>query len=209
MTHLLLLEGEQAAMRAVLASEPVPGLRLPAEGVLRHLVRLLDCDGAAIEQRDGAGLVVGSVSVGQHWPAGARDDVMVLAVATSNGEATRLTIARSRRRFLERDRALFALLTPALERLLRQRSWAVAPTTLTRAERRVLRHVAEGMSNAEIAGVLCVEPCTVRKHLEHAYRKLGVTNRVAALRALGAVPAHPGAGLQVRTGWPERGSGHR
>jgi DNA-binding CsgD family transcriptional regulator len=29
-----------------------------------------------------------------------------------------------------------------------------------------------------------VATCTVRKHLEHAYRKLGVTNRLAAVIAL-------------------------
>ena len=44
--------------------------------------------------------------------------------------------------------------------------------------------VATGMSNAEIAEQLVVAPCTVRKHLENAYRKLGVTNRLAAMNAL-------------------------
>ena len=32
----------------------------------------------------------------------------------------------------------------------------------------------------EIAERMGVATCTVRKHLEHAYRKLGVTNRLAA-----------------------------
>ena len=45
--------------------------------------------------------------------------------------------------------------------------------------------VAAGLSNAAIAERLYVAPCTVRKHLEHAYRKLGVSNRYAAVHALG------------------------
>jgi DNA-binding NarL/FixJ family response regulator len=33
-----------------------------------------------------------------------------------------------------------------------------------------------------------VATCTVRKHLEHAYRKLGVTNRLAAVVAFRGEP---------------------
>ena len=44
--------------------------------------------------------------------------------------------------------------------------------------------VAPGLSNSEIAQRMGVATCTVRKHLEHAYRKLGVTNRLAAAVAL-------------------------
>jgi DNA-binding NarL/FixJ family response regulator len=44
------------------------------------------------------------------------------------------------------------------------------------------------LSNAEIAEQLVVAPCTVGKHLENAYRKLGVTNRLAAVHALEPSP---------------------
>ena len=44
--------------------------------------------------------------------------------------------------------------------------------------------VAAGFANVEIAQRMGVATCTVRKHLEHAYRKLGVTNRLAAAIAL-------------------------
>ncbi len=38
-------------------------------------------------------------------------------------------------------------------------------------------------SNAQIADRLCIAPSTVRKHLEHIFPKLGVTNRLAAAMA--------------------------
>jgi DNA-binding CsgD family transcriptional regulator len=56
---------------------------------------------------------------------------------------------------------------------------------LTPRERDVLLLVAQGKSNKEIALDLWVTPATVKKHLEHVYYKLGVTNRTAAVAALG------------------------
>ena len=44
--------------------------------------------------------------------------------------------------------------------------------------------VAAGLSNAEIAGGEFIAVSTVRKHPENAYRKLGVTNRMAAVARL-------------------------
>lgn len=56
---------------------------------------------------------------------------------------------------------------------------------LTPREREILRWLAAGKSNAEIAAILDIRPRTVHKHLEHVFRKLGVENRTAAvLRAL-------------------------
>jgi DNA-binding CsgD family transcriptional regulator len=53
--------------------------------------------------------------------------------------------------------------------------------SLTRREREILNLVDEGNSNAEIAARLWISPGTVRKHLEHAYQKLGVRSRTAAI----------------------------
>ena len=55
---------------------------------------------------------------------------------------------------------------------------------LTPREQEVVRCVAEGLSNAEIAEILVVEPSTVRKHLQHVYEKLRVRSRTAALAKL-------------------------
>ena len=47
--------------------------------------------------------------------------------------------------------------------------------------------VGEGMTNGQIAQTLWVSPHTVRKHLENAFEKLGVSNRTAAAaRVFGA-----------------------
>ncbi|MEO5852037.1 MAG: helix-turn-helix transcriptional regulator [Nocardioides sp.] len=91
---------------------------------------------------------------------------------------------RRSRMFSERDLAMLDLLLPVFQRQLRQRPTPALPTTLTVQERRVLMEVAAGLSNAEIAQALFIAPSTVRKHLEHAFRKLGVTNRLAAATAL-------------------------
>jgi DNA-binding CsgD family transcriptional regulator len=51
---------------------------------------------------------------------------------------------------------------------------------LTRREDEVLRWVARGKSNQEIAATLSIAPGTVKKHLDHIYAKLGVNTRTEA-----------------------------
>ena len=212
MTDLLLGESEQAAIRAVIASDPLPDAAVLGEGALGHLARLIDCDaiGIAVTDGNGAGALAplggvrssdGSPHIpttpdrvglrvrdrmpqGAGPPAGRGVAVLSLGVRSGPEHVVTLWMVRRTSDFSARDRALLALLSPALERLLREhRPTSLAPT-LTVQERRVLHHVATGMSNAEIAARLVVAPCTVRKHLENAYRKLGVTNRLAAVNAL-------------------------
>jgi DNA-binding CsgD family transcriptional regulator len=52
---------------------------------------------------------------------------------------------------------------------------------LTEREWEVLRHVAKGSSNTQIASTLWIATSTVRKHLEHVYEKLNVSSRTAAV----------------------------
>jgi DNA-binding CsgD family transcriptional regulator len=56
---------------------------------------------------------------------------------------------------------------------------------LTVREHEILRWLAAGKANAQIASILGIRLRTVHKHLERVFRKLGVENRTAAvLRAL-------------------------
>ena len=54
------------------------------------------------------------------------------------------------------------------------------PAGLTRREAEVLLHVAQGLSNREIASALWISEKTVRNHVEHIYAKIGVSNRIGA-----------------------------
>jgi len=52
---------------------------------------------------------------------------------------------------------------------------------LSRRELEVLRAVASGNTNAQIAGALHISQATVKTHLLHIYDKLGVSDRAAAV----------------------------
>ena len=56
------------------------------------------------------------------------------------------------------------------------------PGGLTAREAEVLRLVAQGMTNAQVAQELYLSPRTVNGHLNYIYRKLEVTSRSAAVR---------------------------
>ena len=55
---------------------------------------------------------------------------------------------------------------------------------LTPREREIMRCVADGLTNTEIARRLWIAPSTVRKHLEHVFDKVGARSRTAALAKL-------------------------
>lgn len=64
-----------------------------------------------------------------------------------------------------------------------------APATLTSREREVLALVAEGLTDAQIAGRLVLSAHTVHRHVANARTKLGVSSRAAAAAW---VLTHPG-----------------
>jgi DNA-binding NarL/FixJ family response regulator len=83
-----------------------------------------------------------------------------------------------------------SLLAPAITRrlleqlVLTRRSPAEAPAALeelTPREHEVLKLVARGMSNAEIAEALVVEQTTVKTHVARVLMKLGLRDRVQAV----------------------------
>ena len=59
---------------------------------------------------------------------------------------------------------------------------------LTQREAEVLCWVARGKSNDDVARIIGATSATVKKHLEHVYAKLGVTNRTAASALYFAAP---------------------
>ena len=73
--------------------------------------------------------------------------------------------------------AVEAVLGAAGHRVLRRRE---GPAGLTPREVEVLRLVARGFSNKQIAERLVISPKTVGNHVEHIYLKLDVSNRAAA-----------------------------
>jgi HD-GYP domain-containing protein (c-di-GMP phosphodiesterase class II) len=69
------------------------------------------------------------------------------------------------------------VLRAAGHRVRRQREW---PNGLTAREVEVLRLVARGLSNKQIAAVLGIAPKTAGSHIEHIYRKIDAANRAQA-----------------------------
>ena len=57
---------------------------------------------------------------------------------------------------------------------------AAAPGGLTAREVEVLRLVAEGKTNREIAKALVISDHTVRRHLQNIFNKIGVSSRAGA-----------------------------
>jgi len=55
------------------------------------------------------------------------------------------------------------------------------PSPLSERELEVLRLLAEGMSNKELARALFISRATVKSHMENILRKLGVPDRAAAV----------------------------
>jgi len=70
----------------------------------------------------------------------------------------------------------------ALEAMLRrERGLRDLREALTNRELDIVRMIALGLRNAEIAGRLCVSEGTVKSHLHHVYEKLGVNSRMDLL----------------------------
>lgn len=55
------------------------------------------------------------------------------------------------------------------------------PWSLSPIEFDVLRYVAKGLSNAEVGQVMTIERRTVKTHLGHIYKKMGVSSHVEAV----------------------------
>lgn len=217
MSDLVLTDREQACVRALMALEPTPGA-LPEPHVLGVISRLVPSDTIDVHVADSTGCVVECVSLPHTaygsfdpqvcdgpLPLGlvhqSRDpdhmdllrsvgvaDGVVIGFRSGRDHVSQLGLDRHMTMFSERDLAVLRMIAPALQRLLRTRRTPTLPASLTLTERRVLQLLATGMSNADLAYELSVAPATIRKHLEHAYRKLGVHSRMAAAVAFEGGP---------------------
>lgn len=210
MAELTLTDTQQFALRALLGAEPIEGEPLPKTTVLDQIARLIPCDaiGAALGGNGGwthaevalprgyadsyGAACDGPWYIGvQAWAhkqeesealaASGLRDTLTVGFRTGRDEVAQVWLDRRTREFSRQDVDLLSLIAPVLQRLVRASTTQRLPASLTLAERRVLQHVALGLSNEQIAARLFVAHSTVRKHLENAYRKLGVTNRLAAV----------------------------
>jgi DNA-binding CsgD family transcriptional regulator len=135
---------------------------------------------------------------------GIEDTLVLWLPAPDEGLFRRISFGAEKRGGIsDRDVHLLELLTPHLLQLHRRaavrRASAAWPGGLTSREREVLRLVAQGQTNREVARSLWISPHTVRSHLENVFEKLGVTNRAAAVARVfvngssengGRAPAH-------------------
>jgi DNA-binding NarL/FixJ family response regulator len=70
---------------------------------------------------------------------------------------------------------------PALAGVLAGPNVAEHVPSLTRREREILRLLADGMRNEQVAQELAISPLTVRTHIKHAMEKLKADTRTQAV----------------------------
>ena len=164
-----------SAMRALRELRPdVALLGMPLDGLSADRV-------ARAAQRDGLPTRI-VVLLGQLDGEAAFD-------ALAGGVASCLTRAVDRdalRRAVAAAARGETMLAPELQtgvaREIRLRHLGEGPL-LSARERQVLRLIADGRNTAQIARRLHLAPTTVKTHLGHAYEKLGVSDRAAAVAA--------------------------
>lgn len=183
-----------AALRLVRDLEGATGAAAVRGAVLTELPRSIRCDAltwTAAEPRaggaprtDGAGALRPSAPVLRRTTADGHR--LSLDLAHGDGRRTALVVARAEGRFTDAELALLTLLQAHLVAALRRAdaTAGLAALHLTPREQAVLDLVARGAANATIARELAMRPRTVEKHLEHAYAKLGVRSRTAAVAVL-------------------------
>ena len=124
-------------------------------------------------------------------------DQMLAMAIRSDGLHVCISLNRAGRDFTATNVDIVTQLRPLLTRrialLLAAQAAAEVPR-LTDRQRQILRLVAEGLTDAAIAHRLDCSPRTVDKHLEHVYRKLGVSCRTAAIAAAHGRLLAPSAG---------------
>jgi DNA-binding NarL/FixJ family response regulator len=121
-------------------------------------------------------------------PLGQEHHLMVclssaLPPTAAAGRYVRLTLLRGPGPdFSERDRAVLTLLRPHLNQAYLDVERRRQPVPrLTPRQNDLLRLLAAGRTNTQIARHLGISEGTVRTHLENIYERLGVSSRTAAV----------------------------
>lgn len=183
-----------------------------AQAVLPLLNDFMACERTTLSVHDlmtGQRQVVGLPEVQPRAPAGEQclriglKYAITVPLLSGGRTRVRMVLQRQHLDFDERDRARLALLRPHLAFLCQHACKAAAVPKgdtlppcmpmlpdirlpgLTQREADVMRWLACGKTDAEIAALLAISRRTVQKHLQHIYVKLGVETRTAAvMRAL-------------------------
>jgi DNA-binding CsgD family transcriptional regulator len=114
---------------------------------------------------------------------GTKDEVLV-PMTPLGGTDRRLLLFRDAGSpdFSEREKAMLALARPHLAELHTRRDRELrGEPNLTPRQWEVLRRVAMGASNTQIARTLGLSEATVRKHLENVFLRLDVQSRTEAV----------------------------
>jgi DNA-binding CsgD family transcriptional regulator len=114
---------------------------------------------------------------------GVKDEVLV-PMTPLGGTDRRLLLFRGADSpdFSEREKAMLALARPHVAELHTRRDRELrGDPNLTPRQWEVLRRVATGASNTQIARALGLSEATVRKHLENVFVRLGVQSRTEAV----------------------------
>lgn len=125
-----------------------------------------------------------SSAIGSLWEAEGIQDEVLLPLTPLGGTDRRLLLWRDQGEpdFSERDKAMLALVRPHLAELHARRDREIrGEPNLTPRQWEVLRQVATGAGNTQIARTLGLSEATVRKHLENVFLRLGVRSRTEAL----------------------------
>jgi DNA-binding CsgD family transcriptional regulator len=114
---------------------------------------------------------------------GLKDEILV-PMSPLGGTDRRLLLLRGETQpaFTPREKAMLALARPHIAELHTRRDRELrGEPNLTPRQWEVLRQVATGASNTQIARTLGLSDATVRKHLENVFLRLGVQSRTEAL----------------------------
>ncbi len=126
------------------------------------------------------------------------DQIAFTMPGVTDGQVVGIALSRSEQDFSRADSAVLRSVVAPMRNALRrsgrrhraQGAVAAEPeglADLTDRELQVLQMAARGRTNLAIARAIDLSPRTIAKHLEHIYRKLGVTSRAAAVyRTAGA-----------------------